>query len=469
MLHRREPAGWVHLVAHMGRELMNRLPDYYPDVPSSGGPVSYQNYITNIISALPDGFDASQPLPRQAAKPLKKMLDKHREKKASAAARTDAWLAYTVRSGKPAAPDDVEFLRRNWQELATGFVQLAHVGGPEDADRGADALAQAWHDLELLLLSRLLEVPYHELGQQVRALALKSSPKLSDLHEAWTLVRDELRPAFFATATPAWLPLLDADGWFAETPLPERGEDWVSFPNWAQAGYLARVAAERPDDVLAIVKRLADTENERVRAEFALALQRMPDAYADEAVELITAWLNQPQTHHLLLPSRAVELLGVLIERRRYGAALRLGRSLLAVGVDSTDHGEFEGIGRWVSTRVEPARLDTHRYRSMLRREMLKLGELSPLETVELLIDILSGAIDQELAARGTEGPDNSSLWRQAVETGGPTRASAEGHPRRPLVARSAIRSATAAARRFGDANSPEMAAGGASRVRRAA
>jgi hypothetical protein len=145
------------------------------------------------------------------------------------------------------------------------FQALAHVREEPVTSAHEDQVEAAFRDLERLLLSRLLKVPYHDPSRQVRELALTDAPSAEDLMDARAFVREELRPAFFAVASPAWLPMLDGDGWFEKLAPPDYTDDgWVSFPTWPQATYLVRVAPERPDETLNI-RRTRSARRESAR------------------------------------------------------------------------------------------------------------------------------------------------------------------------------------------------------------
>lgn len=417
LLHtRKPPTVWLRHLGHSCRELMNRLPDYFPDVPTSGGTVQYHSIVNPLAAALRDhDWDGDEPLPEAAADGLRKLVDEHDSGAARKAARDEAFLNYSARGGRAPTPDDIEQLRKRWKAVHGVFVSLTHIGAnPRDADKGAARAAEALAELEHLLLSRLLEVPYHELDQHVRELALNPAPTLLDLGVAQTLLREELRPAFFHTATAAWLPLLADDGWFDSPPPPELGDDWVSFPDWPQAQYLTRVAGDYPDDVLRIIDSADKTDNQRVKSEFLQALINLPDAYAGAAVERAARWLDEEHAHHLLVPAHAEDLLRHLIARG-LPEALPFTEGLLATRIKADDWGDVEGFGRWVHTEHEGARLDKHHYEEVLRREVPELAARWPLQTAQLLIDRLSEAARQEADAQGSS-EESSSAWRRTIE-----------------------------------------------------
>ena len=243
---------------------MNRLPDYFPDVPKSGGPVQYYNLVGPLAEALRNQ-DWDQPLPPRAVERLTKLLNEHERGTERRAGRDEAFLSYSARGGREAAPGDVRYLRKRWAEVHRVFVSLTHLGATlRDAEQGRGARRGGAHGpgaFAAVAVARGARIT--QLDRDVRELALLSaSPTAADARAAQNLVREELQPAFFAAATPAWLPLLDADGWFENPPPPVHEDGWVSFPSWPQATYLVRVAAERPTETLAVIRRHAHTENE---------------------------------------------------------------------------------------------------------------------------------------------------------------------------------------------------------------
>ncbi len=97
LIQRRTPEGWEHLLGHTGRELMNRLPDYFPEVPESAGRVSYDDCMDALAQDFPDGIPEGATLSRRTRRQLTRLLARHRASRQSRAEREAAFLARSAR------------------------------------------------------------------------------------------------------------------------------------------------------------------------------------------------------------------------------------------------------------------------------------------------------------------------------------------------------------------------------------
>lgn len=406
-----------HFVGHIGRELMNRLPDYFPEVPQSEGRPAYEDTMDALLSAFPGGVPDDPQMTPKLRKQLNRLLSKHGNVRQARAERDTAFLALSARGDIPVSAEDLDWLRAEWKKVHGVMVRAAHLRMPDADAPDPDELVAAYRRLEELLTSRLLEVPFHELDREAGELAQLPSPGPDDLRRARDLLREQIQPGFFAAATPAWLPLLDRAGMLARPPAPVRDGEWVRFPGWPAAEYLSRVAADRPADVLSIIDRLEETDNERVRSELVRALSNMPDEYASGNVERVARWLEMDSSHRFLLTSRAEAYFRQLIDRGR-PEALSLFRSLLATRTTVRDYGEgTRPSARWLLVEHEPERMDTHQYERMLRLDVPSLAEHWPLQTAQMLVEQLLDANAQEAHEREiAPDKDRSSFWRQTIE-----------------------------------------------------
>src|SRR5271169_6620319 len=83
--------------------------------------------------------------------------------------------------------------------------------------------------------------------------------------------------------SPAWLEPLARYGFFQKPPEPQREGQYISFQDWPESRYLARMASTREAEerVLAIALRVPSTENTRVHGDLAdVALALSPNRSA---------------------------------------------------------------------------------------------------------------------------------------------------------------------------------------------
>ena len=214
----------------------------------------------------------------------------------------------------------------------------------------------------------------------------------------------------------AWLEPLRANGYFERPPAPVLDENTgtVSFPRWAAAGYLARMAELKPQLVRDIALSMQHTGDRFVHADLADAALAMPAELARDFVPLAKTWIESLQP--LMVGEKLDELVSKLARGKEIGAALDLARSLLAVFPDDG------GLGPHAR-----AHFDDWHYERFLASTLPDLCEAAPNETLQLLSDLLQQAVCHPQRSGLNDSPEDSSLiWRPAIED----------HPQNPSHAR---------------------------------
>lgn len=233
------------------------------------------------------------------------------------------------------------------------------------------------------------------------------------------MVRAEQRRYFFDTLqNPAWLKPLDSKGFFKDPPAAIRDNEkgTVGFPPWPEGAYLARMAALAPTDVLEIVQRVPESDNERVHEHLVDAALAMPPKLAGKLASRVRKWVQAPRV--LLLHDKAGKLIAYLAGGGEVDAALRLARTLLAVhpdrrheSVDSDEEAEYRPPPRAVG------RFDDWEYGEIIRRDVSVLVEAAGERALKLLCDQLQAAVTISLTNGAEAKPyDISFVWRPAIE-----------------------------------------------------
>lgn len=131
LLEDRRPDGWPHMVAHVGRELMNRLADYLAGVPledSSGPPAPTRP--EEISRRLSDALAGDDHTLRAATQGLVEAIARAGEATEQRAA------AFVVRAeaGEDLDEGSTAAWARAWRILQRRFASWAHLRGPASAD-----------------------------------------------------------------------------------------------------------------------------------------------------------------------------------------------------------------------------------------------------------------------------------------------------------------------------------------------
>jgi hypothetical protein len=204
---------------------------------------------------------------------------------------------------------------------------------------------------------------------------------------------------------PAWLESLAAMKFFLSPPAPERSEDWVRYPGWAESRYLVRVAARAPDEVLKIALAIRPTDNPRVHQNLFEIAAQLPGPMAAQLARKEAKWLREYTAHLVGVPSAAAPLLTHLAREGQATAAFDLAGALLALVPTEGRAGGREAVA---------ARMTEYEYAQIINEAWPALTEADPRRALSFLCDRLGEVIrasDEQLG-----GADLTNFWRRAVE-----------------------------------------------------
>jgi hypothetical protein len=229
-------------------------------------------------------------------------------------------------------------------------------------------------------------------------------------------------------STHDWLPHLRDKGLFQLPPSPIISKTHMQFPFWEGSQYLLRVVETAPHEVLNIVLKLPNTDNERVHEDFTQAACKMPPELAAKWAEKEIEWLKDQTILHLNLPLYLGDLVSYLAEKGKPSKALKLAKVLLALQRDpqyeqkmKEEQQEKEKDEEFVLLYYpEPhAKFNSWEYEKILQKNIPALVETAGIDAIKWLSQLLSTAM--RLTRRHDEeaiepARDYSYIWRPAVE-----------------------------------------------------
>jgi hypothetical protein len=263
---------------------------------------------------------------------------------------------------------------------------------------------------------------YFERLQDLEAKVGLPLPSEQDTRDIITAIGgdEQLRRAFYDKATVAWLDLLSENGVFGRTPEPkDEGDGKVSFPWWAEGEYLKRVSSKKPNEVLAIIRRIK-TENPRVAGCCIECLLAMPTDVAIQGDEHVIGFL---ESQHKTIQFYDWSWIGgpsakymVKIAGADFGKALAIAHRLLEI------HPTTEG---WEKVQ---SRYHKHEYLELMRL-VQQLWEINPADTLRAMVQVLDRFLceikntDPNLFHMGfkysiddLENPSEDSIHAQDIE-----------------------------------------------------
>ena len=403
LLDDRRPDGWQHLVAHVGRELMNRLADHLAEVPTpdpdAPARVTRLPEIADRLSEALAGGDAEV---RAVAQELVDRIARGSDQ----AHRRAAALVAAAETG--AEPDDAarQAWVRGWTQLQQRFAGWAHLRGRTVPEIAPKAIEAAWRELTDLLAMRVAQEPFFESLDELLELARRPQPDRVLAQAALARLRPGTKSRFYAELQDAaWVPLLAAAGMFSAPPPAIRDNDTIRFPDWPEGLVLIAFASRAPEEVVRAATAVPPSDNARVAQLLAHAAASLP------ATLVADRGLARRVVQDLSGPARLLDvaepagaMAANLARDGRVNKALDVLDALLQVEVDVTP----SSVDWMPDHRHGRFRHDEYLADRSARAMLADLVAGGARATVRRLIDHMRRA-QEHLAVQ------DSSRWRDAV------------------------------------------------------
>ena len=250
-------------------------------------------------------------------------------------------------------------------------------------------------------------------------------PTVTDVRKAKVAMkkrRADYEYFFSQLKSPEWIPPLLEEGFLKNPPAPEPVDKgrFVRFPFWPESQYLARVAAQAPDLVVAVAAKI-QTDNPRVQEDIVEIALRVSPENAVKLVPSVIKWVQNPYSRWIT--EKFSKLVRHLASGSRPDSAFALAKEVLWFDPDSklaekkTDRAKSElalGI-----TPEPQARTEEWEYEQVLKEAISALADVDVTRTVDLLCSVLTQHIQLSDFDRENNQPyDGSVYWRPAVEAG---------------------------------------------------
>lgn len=403
LLEDRRPEGWQHLVAHVGRELMNRLADHLAEVPieDPDAPVAPTDQL-EIAERLSEALKGDEASLRAAARELIEQIGRGGSLTRLRAASLVAGAEEGVRPDAVATGAWV----RAWRDLQKRFASWAHLRAPGAGAIPADQIDGAWRELTDLLATRVAREPFFDSMDELLEMARCTAPNREIARAALARLRPGTKARFYAELRdPDWVALLATEGTFNDPPAAVREGDSIRFEEWPEGLVLLRFAASAPEDVANAASAVPESDNARVAQLLTNVAALLPAEIAAESGLVVRVVRDLGGTARLLdVAEPAGNLARRLAEAGRTGKALKLFKALLRVDV-STSPSYYEWLPDWKHGRF---RHDEYLVDRSARSVLGALIDGDAYATVKALIRKL----DQTQACLATE---DSTSWRDDV------------------------------------------------------
>lgn len=300
------------------------------------------------------------------------------------------------------AGENAELLIRKWDHLNRFFVAVSHHG--KDIDGGEFTVRLS--DFEAILLEFLKPLP--ETLEDLDSLLEVQTPDTQHTKKLSESLKHPSHVSYFFSKleSPDWLEPLKKAGYFSNPPEGITAGTHIMFPSWPLSRYLVKIAAQKPKEVMEIIRGIDRTENFRIHFDFIECALRLPSSTAKEIIASARKWISNPYPN--LTPTKLGDLCIKLHEENEPEAAANLLEILLDVkGPDEKEA---------VAFREAQPFYDLWEYQRILDNICMRVFQRMPVKIIQVLCNTLLKSIT--IAQQDTSPPrdDLSHLWRPAIE-----------------------------------------------------
>lgn len=221
---------------------------------------------------------------------------------------------------------------------------------------------------------------------------------------------------------PEWILEFKERDWFKYPPSVTQNENSaISFPNWPESRYLARMATHRPEEVLSIALDI-ETDNPSVHTDFIVAALSMPPDVAIKLRPKVEKWIkNSSYLFYDPLADEVGNLVSYLARNNQVKAAIQIARELLQVYPDSrTDQYQGQNRNRYFFPKPR-TRVNQYIYNHILKKNIPDLVAADAEQALMLICDLIKDSIEfsgysSEQQRNEFIWEDNSKIWRALIE-----------------------------------------------------
>lgn len=302
------------------------------------------------------------------------------------------------------AGEKTRALIRKWEDLHRHFFTgVSHHGRETSEEEFFSKLSE----FESILLQFLKPTP--ETFEDLDSLLVIQSPTQDDIKKLLDLLKHPTHVNYFFSrlVLPGWLRPLKEHGFFSKPFDGLREGGYIMFPVWPLTEYLAKVAGQKPREVMNIIKSMGETSNFRVHINLIDCALQMPSPTAKEIVPFAKEWVTSPYLQ--FIPEKFGELILKLSGEGEMESALDLLATIL--DVKSPDR-KNEGFLR----QAQP-HFNLWVYEQNLKNVVSEVFRNEPSEVIEILCGKLSKAIGLERPCEKYYRDDHSYIWRSTIES----------------------------------------------------
>ncbi|MGM3309772.1 hypothetical protein ACSQ6I_27950, partial [Anabaena sp. WFMT] len=420
--------GKLRFISHAVREIRNRLPDSIPKISKT---LVYQDEVGKIEAIWEsNGFDLDEIPPEitinsHLFSEIQQLIKKHKAVRENNQERTFKFFELCI-SDNQLDRNILEPIVNHYWDITEWFMKKTHEPG-KTHDKSKPKLAP--DDQEIRYQFEQFESFLSTFSQKFYTTVDKLDEILTEDNpqQIEKVIGLLIHPQHFSyffnrLQNPDWIEPLNNKGFFKNPPqiIEDTNQGTISFPLWPQSRYLARIAKDKPTEVLEIVRRIK-SNNPRIYEDFVDAALQMPLQQAVQLVPKVKIWIESSYSS-FLFPEKVADLIIHLAKGGQHEKALELARTLLVVMPDSSLNNSDNSV--YIPSPKPRVRFDNWNYQEIIKKYIPELVKIVGEKALIMLIFLLNDAVkfsisNSEFQEKDNNSPileDSSHYWRYAIE-----------------------------------------------------
>ncbi len=314
---------------------------------------------------------------------------------------------------------------KQWDDLYDYFVKICHHGVDNVKSEEFGQKLDIFENIIFAILG-----PVYDSIKELDNLIEIENPSNEDVDMAMSFIKNLSQYEYFFKhlKNPNWIELLDEKGLFDKTPI--FGERSI------EPSFLLEVAKYKPEKVLEIIKKHANTNHLGARVDYIKCLIQMPYEYIIQMIKSIKKWMNSQKVYTPSLYYPIVDLVLRIIENNGEKEIFNLLKTMFAIKTQILENDQklneiLNKQWKKISSKNYEMREIYHEklpgefqeeyqsyiYEDLVKKVLPNVMQKFPLKTLNLFSNVLRVSINFFLKGKNSDVIKDLSLtWRKFVE-----------------------------------------------------
>lgn len=317
-----------------------------------------------------------------------------------------------IRKDTPLPPKLQKMRMQEWSRYYAKFADISHHGSTPTDD--FDQLVESFEDFLIRELDPQTTKDFAEVAKLIKEIEQGDQKNLEKLMKLVRSNRPNYDHFFNNISASVWLEILEANKLLdhIDEPYPAEEGGFYILP-WVPANYYQKIAREKPDKIIKILKAVIGTENVRAQDQILEIAKELPSDSLGFIVAQLSKWLKGRYANRGLVPFRVGDLIVYLCESGYFEQSMIAFKALFEL-LEPEDN-ERSKYFRHPDTLTSDSS-----YKTLLQQVLPSLMKVNPTETVkELSILLNDGLTIERESGKEIDGIiyDGSTIWRPDIKT----------------------------------------------------